>query len=220
MFRHPAALGPAEAFASNAFTAPATIAIVGNAPETGDPSGAIDRAEWVVRFNNAHGFGGATGRRVTHLALVNHGGQMREWLSDPRFAARPHVARAERIVFPFARKPGRPADNDEDGRDWTEEAIARLDPEGRRVEILPPQVHRAAGAILSHVGHKRYAPSTGFLVALALLFRFGGRAAIDVYGFGFAGWDFHDWAREQRWFEAMAAEGMLRLHPVEGRAAA
>lgn len=220
MFRHPAALGSTEAFAANVFTAPATIAIVGNAPETGDHAAAIDRAEWVVRFNNARGFGGSTGHRVTHLALVNHGGQMREWLADPGFGDRPCVREAERIVFPFTRKPGPPAANDEDGRDWTHEAIARLDPQRRRVEILPPQVHRAAGAILSNAAGKRHAPSTGFLVALALLFRFGASATIDVYGFGFAGWDFHDWARERRWFQAMAAEGMLRLHPVEGRAAA
>ncbi|MGM9458181.1 hypothetical protein, partial [Lacticaseibacillus rhamnosus] len=62
-----------------------SLAIVGNAPGTGACGSAIDAADCVIRFNNAPGFGAATGHRVTHLALVNRGGQTREWLADRDF---------------------------------------------------------------------------------------------------------------------------------------
>lgn len=199
---------------------PQSIAIVGNAPGMSDRAARIDAADWVVRFNNPAGFGGPSGRRITHLALVNHGGQMREWLEDPSFVARACVRDARTILFPFPRKAAPLAANDEDGRDWTDEAIARLAPHDTPVEILPPEVHRAAAALLPGQGGTRPAPSTGLLVALHLVFRFGGRTAIDVYGFGFEGWEAHDWARERRWFHAMHAEGMLRLHPLQEKAAA
>ncbi|WP_279478842.1 hypothetical protein [Aureimonas sp. SK2] len=197
---------------------PRHIAIVGNAPELGACGEAIDAADWVVRFNNAAGFGAASGRRVTHLALVNHGGQMREWLEDPGFLDRPVVRAAGAFLFPFARKPPAPAD--EDGRDWTEEAEARLAPLGAPISVLPASVHREAAALLHTPGRRPPAPSTGFLVSLHLLRRFGGTVTIDVHGFGFEGWDGHDFVRERRWFEAMAAGGLLRLHPLEASLAA
>ncbi|RIY02851.1 hypothetical protein D3218_04845 [Aureimonas flava] len=193
---------------------PRRIAIVGNAPELGDRGEEIDAADWVVRFNNAAGFGEAAGRRVTHLALVNHGGQMREWLEDPGFLDRPAIRAAGTFLFPFARKPASDRPETEDGRDWTEEAEARLAPLGVPVALLPATVQREALALVRTPGGRPAAPSTGFLVALHLLRRFGGTARIDVYGFGFGGWDGHDWSRERRWFEAMAAGGLLRLHPL------
>ncbi|WP_294645654.1 glycosyltransferase family 29 protein [uncultured Aureimonas sp.] len=193
---------------------PRRIAIVGNAPELGDCGAAIDAADWVVRFNNAAGFRACAGRRVTHLALVNHGGQMREWLEDPRFLDRPAVRAAETFLFPFPRKPASVRPENEDGRDWTDEAKARLGPLGRPITLLPATVHREAAALIHTPGGAPPPPSTGFLVSLHLLRRYGGMVEIDVYGFGFAGWDGHDWARERRWFEAMAAGGLLRLHPL------
>jgi hypothetical protein len=199
---------------------PRRIAIVGNAPETGDHAAAIDAADWVVRFNNAAGFGETTGSRVTHLALVNHGGQMREWLEDPGFLDRPAVRAAGSFLFPFARKPPSTVPQGEDGRDWTAEAEARLGTLGVPVAVLPSAVHREAVSLVHVPGRPPPPPSTGFLVSLHLLRRYASTVEIDVYGFGFAGWDGHDWMRERRWFEAMAAGGLLRLHPLAAPLAA
>ncbi|WP_182086576.1 hypothetical protein [Aureimonas sp. ME7] len=194
---------------------PRSIAIVGNAPDMGDQAGRIDAADWVVRFNNASGFGGRAGGRVTHLALVNHGGQMREWLTDPGFLDRPFVSGAQTFVFPFARKAEPVEHQGEDGRDWTDEAETLLRPVGAPVEILPPSVRREAAALLGRAPATNPVPSTGFLVALHLVRRFGGTATIDVHGFGFEGWEGHAWARERQWFEAMTAGGFLRVHPLD-----
>lgn len=195
---------------------PRSVAVVGNAPELADQSGSIDAADWVVRFNNAAGFDGPAGCRVTHLALVNHGGQMREWLDDPGFAGRPVVRAARHVIFPFARKVETPEHQDADGRDWTEEAEARLKPLGATISILPDPIRREAGQIL-RPSHRKAVPSTGFLVVLHLLRSLPPSVTIDVHGFGFEGWGGHAFATERRWFERQRDAGRLRLHALDAR---
>lgn len=197
---------------------PRTVAVVGNAPELSDQGVAIDAADWVVRFNNAAGFGGVAGRRVTHLALVNHGGQMAEWLGDPGFTARPVVRQAGSFLFPFGSKPQDEANVDGDGRDWTAEALARLAPLGRPVAVVPEPVRQEAERLLGIEQGQGGAPSTGFLIALHLLEMLPTTATIDIHGFGFSGWPGHQWERERAWFEDQAARGRLRLHPVDAPA--
>ncbi|KAB0681518.1 hypothetical protein F6X38_05920 [Aureimonas leprariae] len=190
------------------------VAIVGNAPETGDHAARIDAADLVVRFNNAPGLGRQAGTRTTHLVLVNHGGQMREWLEDPDFVRRRVVAEAGAFLLPFPPKPPE-ADPSEDGRDWTGEAAARLRPLGCPVAVLPEPLTREAAALVRREAGRPAAPSTGYLTAFALLAVTRPEAVrFDVFGFGFAGWEGHAFDAERRWFEAMAAAGRLRLHPV------
>jgi hypothetical protein len=189
-----------------------TLAIVGNAPGL-DAGAAIDAARCVVRFNNAPGFGGRTGSRVTHLALVNRGGQMREWLADPHFLARPVVQRAEAFILPFPLLPVE--HNRPEQICWTREALVLLAPLGRPVHVLSEDLHRAAWTRLARPGATgRPNPSTGFLVTLALLLgRPAERGAVEVHGFGFDGWPGHPWAAERAWFRQAEAAGHIRLHP-------
>lgn len=187
------------------------LAIVGNAPGL-DAAAAIDAAPCIVRFNNAPGFGGRTGSRVTHLALVNRGGQMREWVADPHFLDRPVVRRAKAFILPFPMLPAEP--NRPEQVCWTREALALLAPLGRPVHILPEDLHREARRCLAPETTDRPNPSTGFLVTLAfLLGRPPGRGPVDAHGFGFAGWPGHPWSAERAWFRQAEAAGRLRLHP-------
>ena len=195
------------------FPATASLAIVGNAPETGAAE-AIDSAECVVRFNNAAGFRAAAGSRVTHLALVNRGGQMREWLEDRHFLERPVVRAARAFILPFPMLPE--AHNRPEPICWTREALARLRRTGRPVHVLPEALHEEARRRLAPGTSGRPNPSTGFLVTLALLLaRARGAAPLQAYGFGFDGWPGHPWAAERAWFAEQAAAGRLHLHPVE-----
>lgn len=195
---------------------PRSVAVVGNAPDLADQSRRIDAADWVVRFNNAAGFGGRAGSRVTHLALVNHGGQMREWLEDPDFLNRPAIRAAGTFFFPFPQKDEPALAPDADGRCWTREAMARLSPLGGEVTVLPDRVRRDAEEILAASGqasgHAAAAPSTGFLVLLHLVGLLPPSLTIDVHGFGFEGWSGHDWKAERQWFEDRRRDGRLRLH--------
>lgn len=189
-----------------------SLAIVGNAPGIGPAGAAIDAADRVVRFNNAAGFGGATGDRVTHLALVNRGGQTREWLADRTFLNRPVVRAAEAFILPFPILPA--AHNVPEPICWTREMLALLRPLGRPIHILPETLHARARAGLASRTPEPPNPSTGFLVTLALLLDRPAQAApAQAYGFGFAGWPGHPWAAERAWFAAAEADGRLRVHP-------
>ena len=186
------------------------LAVVGNAPGV-EAAGAIDAAPCIVRFNNAAGFGGAAGARVTHLALVNRGGQMRAWLADPRFLDRPVVRAAQAFILPF---PMLPAEHNRPEQTcWTREALARLAPLGKPIHVLPETLHEEGRRRLAPGTSGRPNPSTGFLVTLALLLaRPAGSGPVDAYGFGFAGWPGHPWVAERAWFEEAEAAGRLRLH--------
>ena len=187
-----------------------SLAIVGNAPGV-EAAAAIDAAACVVRFNNAAGFGAAAGSRVTHLALVNRGGQMRAWLADPRFLDRPVVRAAQAFILPFPMLPAE--QNRPEQTCWTREALARLAPLGRPIHVLPETLHREGRRLLGPGTTGRPNPSTGFLVALALLLaRPEGSEPVDAYGFGFAGWPGHPWAAERAWFAEAEAAGRLRLY--------
>nr|WP_301288688.1 hypothetical protein [Methylorubrum extorquens] len=191
----------------------ASLAVVGNAPETDGVARAIDAADCVVRFNNAAGFGGRTGSRVTHLALVNRGGQMREWLADPQFLERPVVRAAQAFILPFPMLPAEK--NGPKPICWTREALALLRPTGRPIHILPEDLHERARRLLAPRTDGRPNPSTGFLVTLALLNdRPRDAAPAQAYGFGFAGWPGHPWAAERAWFAEAQAAGRLCLHPL------
>ncbi len=188
----------------------ASVALVGNAP--GTDAAAADAMDHVVRFNNAPGFGGRAGSRVTHLALVNRGGQMREWLADPGFLDRPVVRQAQAFLLPFPMLPE--AHNRPEPICFTREALALLRPLGKPVHVLPEALHGEARRVLGPRTEGRPNPSTGFLTALALLLgRPAGSPAVEAYGFGFAGWSGHPWAAERAWFAAAHAAGRLRLHP-------
>ncbi|GJD32385.1 hypothetical protein PMNALOAF_3654 [Methylobacterium adhaesivum] len=194
-----------------AFDAP-SLALVGNAPELGDRGRAIDAAACVVRFNNAQGFGGPAGERVTVLALVNRGGQARAWVEDDGFLARPVVREAGRYLLPFPEL----APHEEGAHErvcWTVPLRTRLG--HRPVHGLTAELHARAHHLLGPDAGGTPNPSTGFLVALAIL---EGRPPalppIEVYGFGFAGWPGHPWDAERRWFAAAEAAGRLRLHPL------
>ena len=191
------------------------LAIVGNAPGTGHVGSAVDAAACVVRFNNAPGFGGPTGRRVTHLALVNRGGQTREWLADRHFLERPVVREAQAFILPYPMLPL--AQNVPEPICWTREIASLLRPLGRPIHILPQALHGRAHALLAARTQGSPNPSTGFLVTLALLVDRPAQARpADAYGFGFAGWPGHPWAAERAWFAAAEASGRIRLHPPEG----
>jgi hypothetical protein len=191
------------------------MAIVGNAPEPRAMASAIDEAACVVRFNNAAGFGGRTGSRVTYLALVNRGGQMREWLEDEHFLDRPVIRAAEAFILPFPMLAAEK--NVPEPICWTREILARLRPTGRPIHILPESLHERARRLLAAGASGRPNPSTGFLVTLALLFdRPSDADPIQAFGFGFDGWPGHPWAAERAWFERAEAAGRLRLHPLEG----
>lgn len=206
------------------------VAIVGNAPEVGDHAAAIDSADIVVRFNNTHGLGGVTGNRTTYLFLINSGGQMREWLDDPRFCERKAVREADTIYLPIdpahidrfdppasaAERVGAAAE------DHTAEAVARLHGAGKRVVIMPAREFAAScDRIGTDLRVGMAPPSTGYLATRYFVDTLGAAGCrIEAYGFGFEGYHGHAWDRERRWFQRLVRDGRLALMPLAGEVAA
>jgi hypothetical protein len=199
---------------------PASIALVGNAPPRRDCGAAIDACDAVVRVNRAAGLDAQTGSRVTRLALVNCGGQMREWLQEPAFAGLPALRRAGAVVLPahpdkdaaMAGRPTAPAQN-ADGANYAPQAQARLRAAGKRAHILRPGVFVAAWRVIGAppLAPGMAAPSTG-LLALVWLLGLRGRPTIHLWGFAFDGWRGHDWPRERAFVEDQARRGRVVWH--------
>ena len=201
---------------------PSFVSLVGNAPTDRDRAAAIDRSDVVIRINDCFGLGGVNGSRISHLFLINCGGQMREWLDDPGFADRPAVAGAGEILFPI--HPDKddliepPLGADErmapDARNWAAEAGEMLRAGGRPVTLVDVAIFLRASAIIGNGRTERHmsAPSTGLIALVWALETFSD--PIDVYGFGFEGWPGHRWDKERAFFERMRDEGRVRLHPI------
>ncbi len=198
------------------------IALVGNAPGTGDISASVDAADWVVRFNNARGFGAVTGSAIHELYLINCGGQMREWLDDGAFLSRPHVAAASRITLPIATETGAlfpPSDEpeSEDEQNYAAAASARFRAAGKSVRVLPASAYEAACADLGllPLGPDTKTPSTGFLAIHAALAELPADATLELWGFGFAGWEGHPFDRERAFVERQHRDRLVWHRPQD-----
>ncbi|WP_299567610.1 glycosyltransferase family 29 protein [uncultured Sulfitobacter sp.] len=195
------------------------IAIVGNAPFKIDLADDIDQADIVVRFNNAHGFGQDRGARVDDLFLVNCGGQPLEWMRTQDFWDQPHVIATPKVTLPIASqsgnefatwdKAGNPTEID--GVNIENELRTKLERMGKVVQTLPRQTYsKACRTVANPDGSFTSAePSTGFLAIFHYLNTARQDDVIELFGFGFAGWDGHAWQRECAWVEQQEAIGKL-----------
>ena len=198
-----------------------TVAVVGNDPHRHDQSDAIDACDVVVRLNKAPGFGAWRGEKVDELVLINCGGQMEEWLNTGEIMRSPAFVAAGTITLPIHPQKARliepPLTPDEldaaEAQDFTRAAIERCEAEGKPVRTYTADFFAASMAALGHPVLTRDlpAPSTGYLVAR--WWTETGRHDVHAFGFGFEGWEGHDFAAERRWFDAMERAGRLTVHP-------
>ena len=203
--------------------------IVGNAPFEEDVGALADGADHVVRFNKARGFGGASGSRTDELWLVNHGGQMAEWLSEGTLTALPALAAAASVVLPVPMLPGhlshreaarleheRGEPLDPDRVNHVEEACRRLREHGVLVRQVATGEYRAAQRALSALSAcgGPHHPSTGFVAIFCTLARARPTDRVELCGFTFEGWGGHSWDAERRWVLDREREGRLTRRPT------
>jgi hypothetical protein len=164
----------------------------------------------VVRFNNAYGFGGHRGGKVSDLFLINCGGQMEEWLETRALEGRSSFRLADRIVLPIppassSNKAPQEEASEKDAANHGRAAQRRFTELGKDVLFLPRHVEAECRTLTGGAP-----PSTG-LIALHWLLGAGEGCPISCFGFGFAGWSGHDFSREEAYFRKAEAEGKLRL---------
>ncbi|OXT02100.1 hypothetical protein B7H23_04010 [Notoacmeibacter marinus] len=200
-----------------------SIAIVGNRPDDFGEGEFIDAADRIYRFNNAFGFGGQTGHRISDLVVVNYGGAMAEWLDEATLEQSPAFAAAQRIILPIhpdkdhAVVPPLTAGEwaELDGPPLTERAIRRFSHRGKRVRLLPATCFISAATAIGIEPLRRNspAPSSGYLLVSAILERTHPDQTVTIHGFGFEGWNGHDFDAERRWFARQASAGRLIYAP-------
>ena len=201
------------------------VVLVGNAPLGRSIAARVDAADHVVRFNKARGFGAESGTRTDELYLVNHGGQMAEWLAEDDLTAHPAVRAARTIVLPVPPLPGHLSAGE-----------ARALERASGVPVDPDRInhHDAARRLLERAGHAvlgvdvdeyRAAqdalvgrgtagepyPSTGFIAIVRTVARASDDERVELFGFTFEGWRGHSWDAEREWVLARVREGRLDI---------
>jgi len=200
----------------------ARIAIVGNAPFDADYSVAIDQADFVVRFNNAHGFGKDRGSKIDDLFLVNCGGQALEWLQTDDFWKRPQVVATPKVTLPIAVRRDHElsgigaTDSPDivDGVNFEREMRAKLVSMSKAVSTLPTKSYDDSRQVLEDLNRDAFLgePSSGFLAILHYFRNVQPDDIIEIFGFGFAGWQGHAWHLEREWVEQQSKLERLIWH--------
>ncbi|WP_429816618.1 Urease operon accessory protein [Ensifer sp. B1-9] len=202
-----------------------TIMIVGNG-EVPDVAGAsIDSADIVVRFNDCRSVGSG-GHKTDIVAVCNTGRPGLAMLGGGRWKRSSAVREAREIWCvrsgaKFAAMRGTLAKTHPDLDDFCDDYTVGFESfsrsTNRRFRIVPAAVHEQLDHDLASFSPDPYVvPSSGLIVIADILSNIA-TADDDVVlaGFGHVGWQWHPFAAERRYVDALAARGRLRrLHPL------
>ena len=198
---------------------PRRIAIVGNGAIPERLAETIDSADIVIRFNGCRSAGHG-GWKTDVVAVCNTGRPALDMLAGGQWKASETVRQAGEIwcvrgsqMFAALRAPlalSHP-DLDDFCDDYTIgfESFARAT--GRRLRVIPSEVHHAVDAELAAFEPSPYvAPSSGLIVVAHVLANVAGKSDhVFLAGFGHEGWQWHPFAAERRWVDAHVAAGRL-----------
>ena len=201
------------------------IMIVGNGEVPDGAGTVIDAADIVVRFNDCRSVGPG-GHKTDIVAVCNTGRPGLSMLGGGRWKTSSAVRQAREIWCvrsgaKFAAMRAGLAETYPDLDDFCDdytvgfESFSRSTNRGFRV--VPAAVHDQLDHDLAGFSPDPYVvPSSGLIVIADILSNIA-RAGDDVVvaGFGHVGWQWHPFAAERRYVDALAASGRLRrLHPI------
>jgi len=204
--------------------------IIGNGSLPYDLSDLINKADYVLRFNEPPLFAGGeewkqnwSGRKTDCLMLCNSGKPMQLKLKSEEFLLSPYFQAAGELVLAYHPAVIRRVFNHPlitsrlfygRKRDWTREAIENFGSRGKKITILPPQFYFQSCAELDIVDDdlKKKFPSTGYLgIQQALQQCPQNEWQITLAGFSWQGWKRHAWNQEEEWVRAQIATGRLNF---------
>ncbi|MFJ6327232.1 MULTISPECIES: glycosyltransferase family 29 protein [unclassified Rhizobium] len=199
-----------------------TAFIIGNGSLEHDLSGAIDNADFVMRFNEPNLADDKSGSRTDVLMLAASSKALHLRMADPAFLENAALKSAKILMLAyhpevirkyhprpniFQRLRGRRAD-------WTTQAIELMGHAGKEIRIMPPQFYADGCAELGIAASRmrKVFPSTGFLgIRYALANLPTSEWQISLCGFGWQGWKRHDWQNERSWVESKIASGLIGM---------
>jgi len=205
-----------------------TCFIIGNGALPYDLSSCIDKADYVLRFNEPPlpyhgGSNGWSGVKTNCLMLCNSHKPMQQKLASRQFLESPFLHGAQELVLVYhpsiiRRFFKRPLITSRlihaRKRDWTWETIEKLGSLDKKITILSPQFYLQACADLGIEGEdlKKIFPSTGYLGIRYMLQYWGlEQWTITLVGFSWQGWKRHAWQSEENWVRARIREGCLNF---------
>jgi hypothetical protein len=198
--------------------------IVGNGEVPEGAAATIDAADLVIRFNDCRSVGRG-GTKTDIVAVCNTGRPALAMLGGGRWKTREPVRQARefwsvRSGAKFAAMRAMLAETHPDLDDFCDdyttgfETFARAT--GRQHRIVPADTHERLERDLAHFAPAPYvAPSSGLVAIADVLARVASSGdEIVLAGFGHSGWEWHPFAAERRYVDALAAQGRLRrLNP-------
>lgn len=200
------------------------IMIVGNGDVPEGAAATIDAADLVIRFNDCRSVGKG-GSRTDIIGVCNTGRPALSMLGGGRWKTSAAVRQARelwsvrsgaRFAAMRAALAGTHPDLDDFCDDYTAgfESFARAT--ARKHRVIAAETHDRLERDLARFAPSPYvAPSSGLVVIADIVSSFAA-AGDDVVlaGFGHIGWQWHPFAAERRYVDALAAQGRLRrLHP-------
>jgi hypothetical protein len=196
------------------------IMIVGNGAVPAGADARIDAADVVIRFNDCRSIG-AGGMRTDIVAVCNTGRPARAMLDGDGWRTSDGVRQAREIWSvrdsgKFARMRADLAKTHPDLDDFCDDYTAgfeRFSQEtGRSHRVIPAVVHEQLDRDLAQFAPEPYVvPSSGMIVIADILSGYAARNDdVVLAGFGHEGWEWHPFAAERRFVDALAAEGRLR----------
>ena len=198
---------------------PRRIAIVGNGSIRDGVAATIDAADIVVRFNGCRS-AGPGGRKTDVVAVCNTGRPALEMLAGGGWKASDTVRQASEIwcvrtsaMFTAMRAPLAESHPDLDDfcDDYTLGFEVFAHATGKGLKVIPASVHHALDAALAAYDPPPYVvPSSGLIVIAHVLENVANEDdTVSIAGFGHEGWQWHPFAAERRWVNALSVAGRL-----------
>jgi hypothetical protein len=195
------------------------IVIVGNGAIPQGLAATIDAADIVIRFNGCRS-AGAGGMKTDIIAVCNTGRPALDMLGGGRWKDSATVRQAGEIwcvrspeVFAAMRAPLALSHPDlgDFCDDYTTGFEAFAAATGRRLRIIPAALHNAVDAGLAAFDPAPYVvPSSGLVaIAHALENLAEDGDCVSIAGFSHEGWQWHPFAAERRWVDALVTAGRL-----------
>ncbi|WP_026618721.1 hypothetical protein M728_002440 [Ensifer sp. WSM1721] len=199
------------------------IMIVGNGTVADGAAAAIDAADLVIRFNDCRS-AGRGGVKTDIVAVCNTGRPALSMLGGGRWKTNEPVRQAREIWsvrsgVKFAQMRRALAASHPDLDDFCDdytigfESFARAT--GRKHRVIATETHECLDRDLARFEPPPYVvPSSGLVVIADVLSSFASAGDdIVLTGFGHSGWEWHPFAAERRYVDALVAQGRLRRLP-------
>ncbi|MCA1367917.1 Urease operon accessory protein [Bradyrhizobium sp. BRP14] len=199
------------------------IMIVGNGAVADGAAATIDAADLVIRFNDCRSVGGG-GVKTDVVAVCNTGRPALSMLAGGRWKTSEAVRQAREIWsvrsgVKFAQMRAALAESHPDLDDFCDDytagfaSFARAT--GRKHRVVPSETHERLDRDLARFEPLPYVvPSSGLVVIADVLSSFASAGDdIVLTGFGHSGWEWHPFAAERRYVDALVAQGRLRRLP-------